>query len=226
MRLILSTVLAVCFANNAAATDDCSADAMIVFDGSGSMAEMGFNDIQEPRIFEARRAIALAVPDIAQLRRLGLIVYGPDGPDECSGLNLRFPPKANAARSIIDAVDALEPAGSTPLTSAIQQAAETLDYKSRPATIVLVTDGKETCGGQPCALATELRTEGADTTVHIIGFKVRSDFFSWNRQDADQAPESVSKCLADDTGGTYTNAETLDQLTAALRNTLGCKLLF
>ena len=40
------------------ATDDCAADAMIVFDGSGSMAEMGFNDIDEPRIFEARRAMA------------------------------------------------------------------------------------------------------------------------------------------------------------------------
>ncbi len=59
------------------ATDDCAADAMIVFDGSGSMAEMGFNDIDEPRIFEARRAMADALPQIAQNRRLGLVVYRP-----------------------------------------------------------------------------------------------------------------------------------------------------
>ena len=56
---------------------------MIVFDGSGSMAEMGFNDISEPRIFEARKAIADVTPDIARDRRLGLIVYGPNGIDEC-----------------------------------------------------------------------------------------------------------------------------------------------
>ena len=41
----------------AAASEDCTEDAMIVFDGSGSMAEMGFNQIDEPRIFSARRAV-------------------------------------------------------------------------------------------------------------------------------------------------------------------------
>ena len=135
------------------ATDDCAADAMIVFDGSGSMAEMGFNDIDEPRIFEARRAMADALPQIAQNRRLGLVVYGPNGADECSGVEMRFAPEANAASLIISAINALEPGGSTALTQAVKLAAQTLDYKTQPATVVLVTDGKETCGGMPCMLA-------------------------------------------------------------------------
>ena len=126
------------------ATDDCAADAMIVFDGSGSMAEMGFNDIDEPRIFEARRAMADALPQIAQNRRLGLVVYGPNGADECSGVEMRFAPEANAASLIISAINALEPGGSTALTQAVKLAAQTLDYKTQPATVVLVTDGKET----------------------------------------------------------------------------------
>lgn len=221
----LAVFAAIC-TTGAVATDNCAADAMIVVDGSGSMAEMGFNDIDEPRIFEARRAVAEAIPDIAKIRRLGLVVYGPNGPDECSGLDLRFPPTANAAGAIIQAIDTLEPGGSTPLTQAVRIAADTLEFRTKPATVVLVTDGKETCGGQPCALANELRNDGTDTTVHVIGFKVRSTFFSWNSQDDDAAPESVSRCLADQTGGTYTSAETLDQLIAALRATLGCKLLF
>ena len=188
------------------ATDDCAADAMIVFDGSGSMAEMGFNDIDEPRIFEARRAMADALPQIAQNRRLGLVVYGPNGADECSGVEMRFAPEANAASLIISAINALEPGGST----------------------ALVTDGKETCGGMPCMLAAELATDGFNTTVHVIGFKVRGTFFSWDRQtDNDyNTSESTSRCLADRTGGTYTSAETLDQLIAALRETLGCQFLF
>ncbi|WP_298864655.1 vWA domain-containing protein [uncultured Sulfitobacter sp.] len=210
------------------ASEDCSSDAMIVFDGSGSMAEMGFNDINEPRIFEARRAMAETIPNIAQVRRLGLVIYGPNGTDECSGLDIRFAPSVNAAKPIIDAVDALEPSGSTPLTEAVRMAAQTLQYKTRPATILLVTDGKETCGGMPCALAAELAAEGAETTVHVIGFKVRGTFFSWDRQSDNDynVAESTSRCLADRTGGTYASAETLDQLIAAMRTSLGCNILF
>lgn len=226
MRFLAPALLVAVSATHAVATDNCVADAMIVFDGSGSMAEMGFNDINEPRIFEARRAVAEVAPEIEKIRRMGLVVYGPNGVDECSGLDLRFPPTANAARAVVDAVDTLSPGGSTPLTEAVKIAADELQYQSRSATIVLLTDGKETCGGMPCALATELSLEGLDTTVHVIGFKVRSDFFSWNSEDQDRAPESVARCLADQTGGTYTSAETLDQLIAALRTTLGCKLLF
>lgn len=115
-----------------------------------------------------------------------------------------------------------------PLTEAVQLAAQTLDYETRPATVVLITDGKETCGGQPCALAADLSQRGLDTTVHVIGFKVRGAFFSWDRPEgeADAAVESVSRCLADWTGGTYSSAETLEQLIAALNRTLGCPLLF
>jgi Ca-activated chloride channel family protein len=192
------------------------------------MAEMGFNDINEPRIFEARRAMADAIPAIAENRRLGLVIYGPNGVDECTGLDVRFPPIADAAPRILNDVNSLEPTGSTPLTEAVKLAAQTLDYQTRPATILLVTDGKETCGGEPCELAADLATNGFDTTVHVIGFKVRGSFFSWERDTGNSytEAESVSRCLADITGGTYFNVETLDQLIDALRKTLGCQLLF
>ncbi len=228
MRYLVPFALSFCGASSALATDNCAADAMIVFDGSGSMAEMGFNHIDEPRIFEARRAMAEAIPQIAQDRNLGLVIYGPDGPDECSGVDLRFAPRADAATPILDAVDQLEPGGSTALTQAVKLAAHTLQFETRPATILLVTDGKETCGGAPCALATELVRDGVDTTVHVIGFKVRGSFFSWDQQNENDytAAESVARCLADDTGGTYASAETLDQLIAAIRVTLGCNVLF
>jgi Ca-activated chloride channel family protein len=228
MRYIAPLLITALTASVASATEDCLSDAMIVFDGSGSMAEMGFNDIEEPRIFEARRAMADAIPQIAENRRLGLVVYGPNGADECSGLDLRFRPMADAAGPVIEAVNAVQPNGSTPLTAAVRLAAETLLYEDRPATVVLMTDGKETCGGQPCALAADLAAQGVDTTVHVIGFKVRGAFFSWER-DTDNdynVADSVARCLADRTGGTYTSAETLDELIAALRKTLGCQLLF
>ena len=161
---------------------DCAEDAMIVFDGSGSMAEMGFNQIDEPRIFEARRAVRQVLPEVAALRRIGLIIYGP-GPagqsDQCGGISLKFLPRDNAAGPVIGAIDALEPEGNTALTEAVDLAAQALDHTSRPGTIVLVTDGKETCGGQTCALAAKLAATGVATTVHVIGFKVRGEHFGW-----------------------------------------------
>ncbi|MEO0912782.1 MAG: hypothetical protein AAFY59_07315, partial [Pseudomonadota bacterium] len=123
----------------ATATDNCTEDAMIVFDGSGSMSEMGFNTLDEPRIFEARRAVRQAMPTIAQFRRLGLIVYGPGKGDACSNIDLRFGPIADAAPSIIGAVDTLAPDGMTPLTASVAAAAEVLQYRERPGAIVLVT---------------------------------------------------------------------------------------
>lgn len=223
--LILALLLT---ATQATATDSCTEDAMIVFDGSGSMAEMGFNLINEPRIIEARRAVEQAIPEIAVNRRLGLIIYGPGGADECSGLDLRFAPKPDAASQIIDDVYALTPEGSTALTEAVRIAAETLDYKAKPGSIVLVTDGKETCGGTPCQLAADLARDAAGLTVHVIGYKVRGDYFAYPNQSASDYlnSETVSRCLADQTGGTYVSAETVDELIEAFRETLGCKFLF
>lgn len=215
-------------ATTANVTDTCTEDAMIVFDGSGSMAETGFNLIEEPRIFEARRAVEVAIPEIAVNRKLGLIIYGPGGVDECSGLDLRFAPIPNASDRIIDDVNALNPEGSTALTDAVQQAAQTLDYETQPGAIVLVTDGKETCGGAPCKLAAELKADAADLTIHVIGYKVRGDYFAWPNQTATDYlnHETTSRCLADITGGAYVNAETVDELIEAFRDTLGCRLLF
>ncbi|MEM7631712.1 MAG: vWA domain-containing protein [Pseudomonadota bacterium] len=207
----------------------CTDDAMIVFDGSGSMAEMGFNQIDEPRIFEARRAVRTALPQVAPFRRIGLIIYGPGGAGgvgECSGIELRFGPRVDAADDVIASVDDLQPQGRTALTDAVALAAKTLRAPPEPGTVVLVTDGKETCGGQPCALAADL--SGTGLTVHVIGFKVRGEHFGWESEgDTDYVTSiSVAKCLADRTGGEYVNTETVDELIAAMNRTLGCKLLF
>lgn len=221
---IVATALALALPLKAA--EHCTRDAMIVFDGSGSMAEMGFNMIDEPRIFDARRAVAQAVPEIAMSRRLGLLIYGPHQGDACAGLDLRFAPMHDAAPRILADVNALQPAGETPLTDAVAKAAEVLLQTSGGGAIVLVTDGKETCGGAPCQLAAELAHE--NLTLHVIGFKVRGEFFAWEdlgSNDYSQA-ETVARCLADRTGGLYVRAETVDELVAAFRKTLGCNVLF
>lgn len=210
-----------------AASTSCTDDAMFVFDGSGSMAEIGFNLLEEPRIFEARRAVHTALPSIAAVRRVGLVIYGPGRSDACGHIDLRFSPREQAAGPIINAVDHLEPEGETPLTASVALAAQALDYRTNPGVIVLLTDGKETCGGQPCQLAAELAAEAQNLTVHVIGFKVRGEHFGWSDPDAVgyQSTVTVAQCLAEATGGKYVATETLDELIVALMETLGCQLI-
>lgn len=209
----------------AAQIGDCAKDAILVFDGSGSMDEISFDTGAATRIEEARLAIAEAMPQITPFRNVGLVIYGPSGGSSCSGIDLRFPPKPDAAGAIIAEVERLRPDGLTPLAAAVARAAEVLNYRTDPAVVVLVTDGNETCGGRPCTLGKALELQGADLTVHVIGFRVVVDFFSWNNPEQDPLSTTVSRCLADQTGGLFVSTETVGELVAALQDTLGCPLI-
>jgi len=137
---------------------------------------------------------------------------------------LRFGPRADAAGPVLGEVDALRPGGMTPLTASVEAAADQLKGSG---VVVLVTDGKETCGGRPCALGAALAASAPGVVVHVIGFKLRLDVFSWNNPDKDVtgAGQTVAKCLADRTGGRFVSTETVQELVAALEQTLGCALI-
>ena len=202
------------------AAGECARDAMLVFDGSGSMGEVGHDPTAPTRIIEARRAVRDAMPDIAPYRRVGLLTYGPGGADSCSGIDLRFAPRADAAGAVVAGIERLDPGGLTPLAESVAAAAEVLGGEG---IVVLVTDSNETCGGTPCALGARLAAERPGLTVHVIGFRVVHDAFSWNSPEAqDFDGETVAKCLPDATGGLFVPTETVGDLADALRVTLGC----
>lgn len=195
---------------------NCRHDAMLVFDASGSMSGTDWNSVGVPRIARVKDALAVVLPEVARLRRLGLIVYGP-GPYNHCNIDLKLHPVPDAANLINQIVASVNPAGKTPLTEAVRLAADVLDWKHRPAVIVLLTDGEETCGGTPCTSVEQLRTAARDLTVHVIGYIAR--------ENVSGRGLLVARCLADKTGGLYISVETADELIAALRRTLGCPLL-
>lgn len=189
---------------------------MLVLDASGSMAGTDMNEMR-PHIAKVREALAAVVPQVAPRRHLGLLVYGPGGAAKCQNFELRLSPGPNSAATILGEVNGVVPGGQTPLTDSVRRAAEALKFRDKPAVVVLLTDGEETCGRDPCQLARQLRAEAYGLTVHVIAFKVMGSA-TW------LTSKGGSSCMAEETGGLSLTAATKDELVEALRDTLTCPL--
>jgi len=202
---------------------NCTDDAMIVFDASGSMSGMLRTGVRVSRIDQVRAALEIVLPQVERHRNIGLIVYGPEHQaanrhkPQCENISLRFSPMPNSAQPIIKEVNGLVPSGVTPLTDAIALAAEELRFREKPAVVVLFTDGQETCGGAPCATVRSLLGEAAGLTVHVINYSIEDPF-------GIRQPFGAT-CIADETGGLYVPVQTLEELVAAFRKALECPAL-
>jgi Ca-activated chloride channel family protein len=224
LRLAALACVVVCCAATARAEDakpaPCTEDAMLVFDASGSMSGpvLSGNGGTVSRIDWARSALARVLPSAAKYHRIGLLTYGPGPYDQCN-VELNLKPTPNAAKIIMDVVNALVPAGHTPLTTGVKQAADVLDYTVKPGTIVVLTDGEETCGGSPCEIGKALHALAKRLTVHVIAY--RPGVLSWTGEQS----IGEAKCLAEQTGGLYLTAKTEDDLVQALEKTLDCPMV-
>jgi Ca-activated chloride channel homolog len=178
---------------------------IIVFDASGSM----WAQIEgKTRIEIARETISTVLKEFPADRELGLMAYGHREKGSCSDIELVVSPAAGTAGAISDAVNKINPKGKTPLSDAVKKAAEELKFTEEKATVILVTDGLETCNADPCALGNELEKAGVDFTAHVVGFGL----------SAEEGKQVA--CLAENTGGKYIQASDAGQLTEALKTTV------
>jgi Ca-activated chloride channel family protein len=174
---------------------------MIVFDGSNSM----WGQIDGTAKIEiARNVMDNLLGDWAETRNVGLMAYGHRRRGDCSDIEILVQPGADTRAGILDRIGAITPTGKTPLTSAIEQAATSLSYTDMPATVVLISDGLESCERDPCAVSQTLEQAGIGFTAHVVGFGL---------SDADAGALS---CIAENTGGQYLSARNADELGAAL----------
>ncbi|ESX83591.1 VWA domain-containing protein [Mesorhizobium sp. LSHC412B00] len=178
---------------------------IIILDASGSMwAQID----GKPKLEIARESLRTVLQSVPGDDEIGLMAYGHREKGSCDDIELIVPPQAGSASAISAAADSLKFLGKTPLTAAVKQAAEALKYTEGKATVVLITDGLETCEGDPCALGKELEASGVDFTVDVVGFGLTADE---GKQIA---------CLADNTGGKYIQASDEKALQEALVETV------
>lgn len=141
-------------------------DTLIILDASGSMNERIRG---ESKIVIARRAVRELVESLPDNTRLGLVAYS-HRRNSCDDIELLIPPAPLDKTAFIAAVDALKPNGRTPVAASIEFAALALNYTKNKASIILVSDGEETCGGDPCATAKKLSAKAAGLTIHAVAF--------------------------------------------------------
>lgn len=188
----------------AAPAPDRPQKVMIVLDASGSMwaALDG-----KPRIVIARAALANILRDWNPKTELGLMAYGHRRKRDCNDIQTLVPVGKVPPFRIIDIVNRINPKGHTPLSEAVRRAAETLKYTEERATVILLSDGKETCNADPCAVGRMLKKTGVDFRAHVIGFALKP------------SEEAGLRCLANTTGGRYFRAGNADELKKALEET-------
>jgi Ca-activated chloride channel family protein len=180
-------------------------ETIVILDMSASMwGRIG----DKPKLEIAREAVRSMFSRFPATSRVGLMAYGHRQAGQCSDIQMLFPPGLVNATVASGALDRLTARGKTPLTEAVRQAAAALRSREQGGTIILVTDGIETCGGDPCALAAELEATNASFTAHVVGFDLRTP-----------SERARVACIAERTGGLFVPAANAEELAGALART-------
>ncbi|WP_346245351.1 vWA domain-containing protein [Sphingomonas rustica] len=171
---------------------------VVAVDGSGSMAgRLG----GQTKLDLARRAALAFVDGLPDTVQTSLLVFGQQGSNSeagkarsCAGVDMLAPMSTDRAR-LVDGVGKLKAVGWTPLALALERAEALLQASSVAGEqiIYVVSDGEETCGGDPVAVARRINTGKSRAIVNVIGFGLPS------------GEAAALKAVADAGGGSFVN---------------------
>lgn len=183
----------------------------IVLDASGSMVKK----IGDKTMMEiAKESIKQVLSEMPVNAKVGIRVFGHKGDntaskrDESCGANeLIYPIEDLNVEEIEKALEPIQPTGWTSIAKSIEYGVEdlkALDGEKTLNILYIITDGIETCGGNPVEIAKKFKGENTNIVLGIIGFNV----------DANQ--NRLLKQIADAAGGYYSSVNDADKLTGEL----------
>ena len=182
----------------------------IVFDASNSM--WGRIDGQ-PKISLAKHTLQSLLDWMPEDLRLALRVYGHQHTREkknCHDSQLLVGFGDDNRSRVRQSIAGVQPRGQTPLAYSLQQISRDFGSFRGERAVVLVTDGIESCGGDPVAAARDLQRHGR-IPVHVIGFGLGGD----------GADVTSLQAIAAASGGTFLTARNAKELGEALQVTVG-----
>ena len=178
-----------------------SGNLLFILDASGSM--WGRVD-GTPKIVVAKDVMSGLVRALPDDAKAGLIAYGHHRKGDCTDIESLVALGPLDRDAMIEQIEGLNAKGMTPLTDSVRQAIEQLRLTEQSASVVLVSDGLESCDGDPCAAVRAARESGVDFRLHVVGF------------DLGDTDTEQLQCMADAGGGRFFSASNADELAGAL----------
>lgn len=164
---------------------------IFIYDASGSM--MG--RIQGKTKMEiASNVLTDAVNKLRDDQQVGLVAYGHRQKEDCKDVEFLVNTENGTKASVTQSLKKIRPLGRTPLAYSALQVIDHLRKTKMKATIILVTDGIESCNGNICDVIKAAKKEGIDFRLHIIGFGLKAN------------EKEQLKCAAKEGDGQYYDA--------------------
>ncbi|MBN2279679.1 MAG: VWA domain-containing protein [Candidatus Marinimicrobia bacterium] len=145
----------------------------LIFDASGSMWGQ-IDNVSKIEI--ARKAMMELMKDFEQQPnvQLALRIYGHTN-KQCDNSILEIPMGKGKHSAIIEKINSIKPLGKTPIAYSLEHCAGDFSNESGEKIIVLITDGLESCDGDICTVAEQLKNAGIITMIHIVGFGLKNE---------------------------------------------------
>lgn len=152
----------------------------ILLDNSSSMLGEVNGDT---KMEVARTAVDNFASDFPEGVEVSLINYGygdEDGTDanSCEAIETTYPLGEYENDGFNEALNKFEPVGYTPIAAAIEAVGKQIEGSDAAGshTVYIVSDGKETCEGDPVAAVENLpQDDNVETVLNIIGFDISDD---------------------------------------------------
>lgn len=197
--IYLMTLMTILMLSTAASAQ--KTNLVLIFDASGSM----WGQIDgKTKISIAKEAMDLIVNDLPDDINISLVAYGHRRKGDCDDVETLIPLGPLNAKAFLAKVNALSPKGKTPMVRSIRKTADAIKHLEDETTILLVSDGEETCDPEPCNFVAELSKLGIKFKLHVVGF------------DVGGKTEEQLKCMAKAGGGEYFPARDAGRLKSAL----------
>lgn len=185
------------------------AGVLLILDTSGSMRTKS-KATGVPRIEAAKKALRKLVnKGLADGANVGIRVY--DGSKETPCLtNLLVHPGPLDRKAAVAQVKEIWPGkgGRSPIAGSILMVADDLDGYGKK-NVVLISDGDDTCDGDPAQMIEMLRSAGIEFQLDIVGFDIK-----------DKSVKQKMRSWTEMTGGSYVDISDADQLLAALKQAI------
>jgi len=194
---------------------------LFLLDGSGSMLAQWGDDL---RIHQAKRILSDLVDSLRVNTNLELAlrVYGHQYDRRlrnCTDTRLEYPFKPNNHDNIITRLKDIKPKGTTPIAYSLEQAAN--DFPTQDGIrniVIIITDGIESCEGDPCAVSLALQKKGIFLQPFIIGLGMRTDYSRqfecvgqyFDARDTEAFRKVLNKALKQTLDKTTVSVELLD----------------